>query len=334
MQVPARFCSVLPGAVTCGLCPHRCTIAPGRAGNCGVRHNRDGKAVSSIYAEVTSASMDPIEKKPLYHFYPAHPIFSVGTMGCNLHCSFCQNYSISQNFHVRSDVCLPDSLVKAALDEKSIGIAYTYSEPIIWYEYVFDTALCARAANLKNVLVTNGYINREPFLELLPLIDAANIDLKFFSDEHYRRYSGASLAPVLDSIELAHKHTHIELTTLVVTGINDTIETMRDIIRWIAALDKNIPWHISRYHPAYKYSAPPTDIGFLEKVYQEARSVLPFVYVGNIAHESGLSNTACPSCGMLLIERSGYATHVRALKNGRCTHCKKEINGIGSCFEK
>ncbi|MCX7680287.1 MAG: AmmeMemoRadiSam system radical SAM enzyme, partial [Spirochaetes bacterium] len=295
--------------VECDLCPHCCKISEGKTGTCGVRQNEGGTLFSLIYGEVTSIAMDPIEKKPLYHFFPGSEILSIGTKGCNFKCSYCQNWTISQDLHARTRYFSPEKIVETALAEGSVGIAYTYSEPIIWFEYVIDCAQLARQKGLKNVMVTNGYINPQPLEELLEYVDAMNIDLKNFKDESYRKVQKGTLSPVLRSIELAHKKKcHIELTTLIVTGINDNFLEMEQLVNWIAGVDKNIPWHVSRYFPNYRYDAPPTDIDFMLEVCSRAREKLNYVYCGNISGSYGWSNTTCPYCNTTVIRRMGYKT--------------------------
>ncbi len=307
--------------VECGLCPHRCAIGEGKTGICGVRQNEGGRLYSLIYGEVTSMAMDPIEKKPLYHFFPGSEILSIGTKGCNFKCPYCQNWTISQDAKARTRFFSPEEVVETALREGSVGIAYTYSEPIIWFEYVMDCARLAREKNLKNVMVTNGYINPAPLEELLEYIDAMNIDLKNFREESYKKFQKAKLEPVLRSIETAHARCHVELTTLIVTGINDTLEEMESLIGWIAGLDKNIPWHVSRYFPNYRYEAPATDVNFMLEVCKRAQGKLNHVYCGNVSGSYGWSNTICPKCGSTVIRRSGYRTEVCGLKGTACAKC-------------
>ncbi len=309
------------GGLKCVLCPHNCTIADGKAGVCDVRTNIGGTLYSDIYGRVSSIGMDPIEKKPLYHFHPGSSILSIGTVGCNMKCSYCQNWHISQNTAASTSYYEPSAIARSAAREGSIGVAYTYSEPVVWFEYVMDCAREVRAAGLKNVLVTNGFINPGPLEELLGPVDAMNIDLKTFRDATYKKYQKGRLAPVLDTIAGSHGRCHIELTTLIVTGINDDMEEMRDIVDWIASVDRSIPWHVSRYYPNYRDDAPATDVKFIMDVYEEARRKLDFVYCGNIPGGSNGSDTACPSCGGLVISRSGYSTRLVALADGRCGHC-------------
>lgn len=313
------------GAVQCFLCPHNCVIRDGKSGICGVRINERGRLVSAIYGEVTAMAMDPIEKKPLYHFYPGSQILSIGTKGCNFKCSYCQNWNISQDVNASSRNYSPEEIVDAAEKNDSVGIAYTYSEPMIWFEFVVDCAKAARARGLKNVLVTNGFVNPPPLEDLLEFTDAMNIDLKNFREESHRKVQKGHLADVLRTIEASHGRCHVELTTLVVTGINDTMEEMKDIIDWIAALDRGIPWHVSRYYPSFRYDAPATDAEFLVKVCGLAHEKLDHVYCGNISGSYGWSDTACPSCGEVVIRRSGYRTKVTGLDNGKCVKCGADL---------
>lgn len=311
--------------VICELCPHRCVIADGKTGICGVRQNEGGILYSLIYGEVTSMAMDPIEKKPLYHFFPGSEILSIGTKGCNFKCSFCQNWTISQDINARTKFFSPDAVVETALREGSVGIAYTYSEPIIWFEYVLDCAKRAREKGLKNVMVTNGYINPEPLKELLEYIDAMNIDLKSFSEESYKKVQKGKLDPVLKSIEIAHDKCHVELTTLIVTGINDTMDEMNQLIGWIASLDRNIPWHVSRYFPNYRYDAPATDVDFMLEVCKKAREKLDYIYCGNISGSYGWSDTVCPRCKNTVVRRSGYRASIVGLSGSSCAKCGNKL---------
>ncbi len=313
------------GAVRCGLCPHNCVVHEGKSGICGVRINENGKLVSAIYGEVTAIAMDPIEKKPLYHFHPGSEILSIGTKGCNFKCSYCQNWNISQGANAGSRNYFPEEIVAAAEKHDSVGIAYTYSEPMIWFEFVMDCAKLARARGLKNVLVTNGFVNPAPLEELLEFTDAMNIDLKNFREETHRKVQKGHLADVLRTIETSRSRCHVELTTLVVTGINDNLEEMREIIDWISAQDRNIPWHVSRYYPSYRYDAPATDVNFVVQVCDLAKQKLDHVYCGNISGSYGWSDTSCPKCGAVVIRRSGYSTRVTGLDGGRCAKCGNDL---------
>ncbi len=313
--------------IRCNLCPHLCTIAEGKRGICSVRENREGTLYSMIYGRVSAAGMDPIEKKPLYHFHPGSQIFSVGTLGCNMKCPYCQNWSISQSIDRQTDYLEPDELVRMAGSRGSTGIAYTYSEPLVWYEYMLDSARLARKEGLKNVLVTNGYIMPDPLIELMPYVDAMNIDLKNFRDESYRRLQKGSLKEVLDTIEAVYRAgIHLELTTLIVTDMNDNMDEIDDIINFIAGLDPAIPWHISRYYPQYKYDKPATNVSFMKEVYKRAVERLYYVYGGNLSPGDGMSDTVCPSCGAMVVNRKGYRTDISGLDGNRCASCGKGLN--------
>lgn len=314
------------GSVRCSLCPHNCRIQESKSGICGVRTNSGGVLYTDIYGRITSIAMDPVEKKPLYHFHPGASILSIGTKGCNMKCPYCQNWQISQDLAARTSFYPSEKIVEAALAEGSVGIAYTYSEPIVWFEYVRDTAALAREKGLANVMVTNGFINPEPLRELLGLIDAMNIDLKSFRDKTMRAVQKARLPEVLETIRTAHaRGCHIELTTLVITGINDDMDEMKDIIGFIASVDAEIPWHISRYYPSYKYDRPATDVGFIMKVHAEAEKRLKYVYCGNVSSQERGHDTHCPSCGATVIRRSGYFTKISGLDGNRCAQCGAEL---------
>uniref|UniRef100_A0A7V3YL29 AmmeMemoRadiSam system radical SAM enzyme n=1 Tax=Candidatus Caldatribacterium californiense TaxID=1454726 RepID=A0A7V3YL29_9BACT len=313
--------------VQCGLCPHHCRLDEGKTGVCRVRKNIGGTLYALTYGKVTSIALDPVEKKPLYHFYPGRDILSVGSVGCNFRCPFCQNWHISQmgpEEYPLHDVT-PEALLHLAEEKASLGISFTYNEPFIWWEFVYDVAVLFRDRGLKNVLVTNGYVEREPLRELLPFIDAMNIDLKAFDEDFYRRYCRAHLAPVLATIEQAlEAGVHVELTHLVVTGLNDDLEKFRNLVDWVATLSPLIPLHISRYFPAYKLLHPPTSIAFLERAFQIAREKLPFVYLGNVWDEAK-NSTFCPSCGSVVVVRRGYSVQVVGLDGSRCRFCGNDL---------
>ena len=313
--------------VLCLLCPQKCVIADGKRGFCRVRQNNGGVLYTVNYAQVSSYSIDPIEKKPLYHFYPGSHIFSVGTFGCNLRCGFCQNWSIAHG-DPPSVTFSPEQLAAAAAEEdggsNSIGIAYTYSEPFMWYEYVYDTAKLARDSGLKNVLVTNGFINPEPLKKILPFIDAMNIDVKGFSDSYYNETCVGELHPVLRTVETASAYCHVEITTLLVTGLNDSKEEIARLADWLAGINKDIPLHLSRYFPNYKMELPPTPLYVMEEARDEALRKLNYVYLGNIPG-SEASSTYCPECGALLIDRRGYRAMETGLENQKCRKCGRDI---------
>jgi pyruvate formate lyase activating enzyme len=278
------------------------------------------------YARVSSYGLDPIEKKPLYHFYPGSSIFSLGTTGCNFSCQFCQNWSIAQAEPSTVNVS-PQQAVSIAKEAKSsqncIGLAYTYSEPLVWYEYVLDTAEKAQQAGLKNVLVTNGFVQEKPFLELLPFIDAMNIDVKAFTADFYQQWCKGDLKPVLDTVERANQHCHVELTTLLIPGLNDSEEEIEKLVNWIAGVNPNIPLHLSRYFPNYRMDLPPTPVETMEKAFNLAKERLKFVYLGNLAGTEAV-NTYCPKCKQILVERHGYQVEAVGLAGGKCANCNEK----------
>lgn len=310
--------------VQCLLCPHYCVVLPSKRGLCGVRENNEGILYTLIYGKISSIALDPIEKKPLYHFYPGSSILSIGTVGCNFKCPFCQNWSISQVSP--EDIYLEyidkETLITLALKNKSIGISYTYNEPFIWYEFVLDAAKLFKKYGLKNVLVTNGFVNEEPFLEIAPYIDAMNIDIKAIKEDFYNKLCVGSLKNVQKIIELSYKKgIHIELTNLIITGYNDKKEDIIALINYVASLDPNIPLHFTRYFPAYKFTAPPTPLEILKFAYEEARKKLNFVYIGNVWDPES-STTFCPSCKEPLIIREGYYIKKNVIKStSECPYC-------------
>lgn len=321
---PAKYWVPEDGAVRCRLCPHACLIREGRRGRCRVRENRGGRLVSLIYGLVASAHVDPLEKKPLYHFHPGKWVLSIGTNGCNFSCLFCQNSEISQGW-VEGTLWPPEETVRLGGEGGSIGIAYTYNEPFIWFEYVLDCARLARERGLVNVLVTNGYVDPEPLEELLPYVDAMNIDLKALDEGFYARLCGGRLAPVLETIRRAARSTHVELTNLLVTGENDSPEQVARLADWVAEeVGRQTPLHISRYFPAYRFSAPPTPIERLLAAWEAASERLDYVYLGNVAASVG-RDTLCPSCKATVIERRGYAARVVGLDGGCCSSCGREL---------
>jgi len=312
--------------VQCLLCPHECIIAPGKRGVCQGRKNINGILYAENYGMVSSAGVDPVEKKPLYHFYPASKILSAGTYGCNFRCSFCQNWQISQQ-KPQLRYIPPEELVQMALQNESIGIAFTYSEPLIWYEYILETAKLSREKGLKNVLVSNGYLNPSPLSELIPLIDGVNIDLKAFNNDFYKKICGGSLEPVLQNIKELYKDgVHLELTTLIIPEQNDSREEISTLLKWIKELDSGIPLHLSRYFPRYKLKKEATAPELMESIYQMAIEELDYVYLGNL-HTERATNTYCPDCGELLIHRSIYSVENR-LKGNKCSECGYQIKGL------
>ncbi len=321
MKEAAYYRPVADKSVKCLLCPCGCIIKPDKTGRCLVRKNINERLFALTYAKVSSIANDPIEKKPLYHFYPGSHILSLGSYGCNLACGFCQNWSISQ-IKSPTQILSPTQAVELAKKNDSIGIAYTYNEPFIWYEYVLDTAKLVHQAGLKNVLVTNGQVNEEPLLELLPYIDAMNIDLKSINDSFYRNYCLGKLEPVKQCIQSAYKKCHIELTNLVIPQHNDSGEDINGLIDWAAGLSADIPLHFSRYFPQHKFTAPPTSVNTLQKAYNAARKKLKFVYLGNISGGE-YGDTKCPYCNHTVIERRGYYIIKKLSALGKCSNCGK-----------
>ena len=279
------------------------------------------------YGEVTSVNVDPIEKKPLYHFKPGKDILSIGTFGCNMSCSFCQNHEISQNKPPTEFIDI-DKLISLIINiPNNVGIAFTYNEPFMWYEYIYDVAKKIKEydKNISIVLVTNGFVNKEPLEQILPFIDAMNIDLKGFTKQYYNEVCGATIDSVLETIKIASKHTHVEITTLMVSDKNDSVEEIVEIAKFLASIDKNIPLHLSRYFPKYKMKNPPTLVENMMKAKEEAIKYLNYVYVGNVAGVD--NNTYCPNCGYNLITRDIYTTNPH-IKGDKCPNCKEYINII------
>ncbi|MGB2981179.1 MAG: AmmeMemoRadiSam system radical SAM enzyme [Candidatus Zixiibacteriota bacterium] len=315
------------GKIQCLLCPVGCVIAEGKAGVCMGRKNEGGNLYAANYGSLVSIAIDPIEKKPLYHFHPGTQILSTGPNGCNMSCQNCQNWTISQE-ESPTELVTPEDLVRVASNENSAGIAYTYTEPLIWYEYVLDTAKIAREKKLTNVLVTNGYIHEEPLKKLLPFIDAMNIDLKSMDDDFYKKVCKAKLAPVLRTIELAHQNEiHIEITNLLIPTMNDSEEQIQKLVDFVAGLSDRIPVHFSRYFPAYRMDLPPTPMQSLQKAFLLAKRKLKHVFVGN-AYIPNTSNTYCPVCNNLLIERNGYHTSVVGIKDKKCGNCGAAVDVV------
>ncbi|WP_068348057.1 AmmeMemoRadiSam system radical SAM enzyme [Kosmotoga arenicorallina] len=325
MKPAIYFNELEDDVLQCTLCPNRCIIKPGHVGICKARKNIKGMMYSLNYGELTSIAMDPIEKKPLYHYYPGSEILSVGSWGCNLQCDFCQNWEISKQRPKIINRVVPDQLIEIAKNRNSFGLAFTYNEPSVSFEFILDTARNAIREGIEIVLVTNGYIDEEPLNLLVQSVNAVNIDLKGWNSAFYRKIGGEK-KHVLKTIEKAlQANVHVELTTLIIPGENDSAEDMVEEARWISSLSPDVPLHITRYYPAYKYDIPPTPIETLSKLWELARERLNYVYLGNIP-DATESNTYCPSCGALLIERNGYSTEIKNLdEEGRCSKCGKEI---------
>lgn len=317
------------GKVKCLLCPKYCLIASGKAGFCRARKNTDGILYAVNYGQTASQPcLDPIEKKPLYHFYPGSSILSLGPNSCNLACRNCQNWVISQTVTGTIPVT-PEQLCEIAKKTGSIGAAYTYTEPFTWYEFILDSAPMIKEAGLKNILVTNGYVEEKPLRQLLPFIDALNIDIKSVNEEFYKKICNAELKPVLKTAELAGKTAHVEITNLVIPGLNDKKEDFEKLAGWISEkLGADTPLHFSRYFPNYKMNNPPTDISSMELAKKIAGDKLDYIYLGNIADVSA-NTTYCPKCNNEIIQRSGYSIKKIGLEEGKCIKCKTRIAGIG-----
>lgn len=269
--------------VKCHLCPYECVIPEGGHGACHVRLNKNGILYSEVYNKTTGIALDPIEKKPLYRYHPGEHILSLGTRGCNFHCDFCQNWHISQEIDAPTQDITSEEVMRKAKELRSFGIAYTYNEPFIWYEFVYDTSRLAKTAGLENVLVTNGYVNMAPLEGILPYIDAMNIDLKSFNERFYEKVCKGRLKPVLDCIVKSSRHCHVELTTLLITGLNDSRDEITRLVDWIHNnVGSETPLHLSRYFPCYNMSAPPTPMATLEMAEDIAKKRLKYVYLGNI----------------------------------------------------
>lgn len=356
----ARFSEPLADKkVLCTLCPHDCRIADKGRGACSVRYNRNGRLYTLVYDKVVARGVDPIEKKPFFHFHPGSYAYSISTVGCNLRCSYCQNWQISQwpkdHLPARLDqadeaapepICplldtldaaipgepiTPSEIVCAAERTHCLAICYTYTEPTIFFELAQDTALLAKEAGLKNGFVSNGFIKEAPLRAIAPLLDVVNVDLKFFRDESYRRISRARLGPVLEAIRLYHAlGVWVEVTTLLVPGLNDTDEELTQIAEFLCDIDPAIPWHLSRYFPAYRmHDHPPTPIETLRRAAEIGRRTgLRYIYGGNAPGE-GDEDTRCHQCGARLIERFGFVVRQNRIRGGACPECGMPVAGVG-----
>ena len=311
--------------VKCLLCPHYCLISPESTGICRVRKNIDGTLYALNYGETVTISLDPMEKKPLYHYYPGKDILSVGSNSCNLKCDFCQNYAISQ-LESQTIHLTPQSLYELTIKHNVPFVAFTYTEPMTWFEYVLDTSRLLEEKKISSVLVTNGYVNQEPLRELLPSIAAMNIDLKGMSADFYRSLCAGSLQPVLDTIKTAYEHCHIEITNLLIPEENDSKTMLQELIDFIASVSPNIPLHFSRYFPQYKRHTTPTPGKTLETAYAMAKEKLHHVYLGNVYTETE-GNTYCAKCQALLIARKNYNISLVDLQGDKCQNCSTPLYG-------
>jgi pyruvate formate lyase activating enzyme len=320
-------------SVNCQLCPRRCIIPQGKRGFCGVRENKEGALYALSYGKLVAIHIDPIEKKPLFHFLPGSQAFSIATAGCNLRCKFCQNWAISQKRteDLAYEYLEPAKLIALVKKSGAETIAFTYTEPVIFYEYMLDVARLAKTEGIKTVMHSNGYVNEEPLKELAKYLDAANIDLKGFSDEYYAKLAEGTLGPVLRTLKtLKEAGVHLEITNLILPGFNDDEATIRQMCIWIKKnLSEDTPLHFSRFFPTYKLVALiPTPVEALKRAKKIAdEEGLQYVYIGNLAGNPA-ENTVCPRCKKIVIKRSGYTVLENHLKNGKCSFCGQEIAGV------
>ena len=328
-SVQARYYdSFLDGAVSCRLCPHTCFLQNGNIGLCGARKNRNGVLIPLTYGEVTGHKLDPMEKKPLYHFFPGREIYSIGGWGCNFKCIFCQNSAISQSESPTVRMA-PRDVALHGLEGGSAGGAYTYNEPVIAIEFLMDCCAAVRKAGGKNVLVTNGYINEKPLMDLLPLVDAMNIDVKAFNNAFYRKMCGGLLEPVLETVQrvVACGKTHLELTTLIIPEANDAIPELEDLAAWILdTCGRSVPCHLTAYHPSYNYNRAATTEAHLKNARYIFRKKLDYVYIGN-ANIPGSSDTVCVQCGQPVIKRVVFEIDASGMNpDGTCARCGAKNN--------
>jgi pyruvate formate lyase activating enzyme len=335
MQEAQLWERLAEGSVQCHLCAHRCTIQPGGHGICQVRENRDGTLVTLVYEQLIAQHVDPIEKKPLFHFYPGTGAYSVATAGCNFRCAWCQNYDISQmpreQHRILGQAVSPKQIVEAARASECRSIAYTYTEPTIFFEYSYDTAVLAQEAHIANVYVTNGYMTAAMLAQLHPYLDAANVDLKAFRDSTYREYIGARLQPVLDTLKLMKQlGIWVEVTTLLIPDLNDDPQELRDAAQFIAEeLGPDTPWHLSRFFPTYKLTdVPPTPEATVTRAVEIGKAAgLYYVYGGNSRQSQ---STTCHDCGEMLVQRMGYAIlKNRVTAESACPACGTPVAGLG-----
>jgi len=330
MQEARQYHKTEADAVTCSLCSHRCVIREGGHGICGVRRNEHGTLLATTYGKISAEAVDPIEKKPLYHFLPGTRSYSLGSIGCNFHCRHCQNWHISRAGCEYADLrnLSPEEGVRRAKESGSASISWTYNEPTIWHEYTLDMGRLAQKAGLGTVYVTNGYITEEALRELAPMLSAYRVDLKAFTDDFYKNVCGAHLQPVLDSAALARElGMHVETVTLVIPGLNDSIEEQSSLIRWVIEhLGPDTPMHFSAFHPDYQMTdRGRTPVATLEKICLKAKELgLRYPYIGNVGNHR-YENTYCPVCGATLIERQGFSSRIRELDGQQCKNCGETI---------
>jgi pyruvate formate lyase activating enzyme len=321
--------------IECVLCPRECKVGDRERGYCGCRENKEGIYYTLVHSYACSANVDPIEKKPLFHFLPGTKAFSIATAGCNMNCKFCQNWEISQvrPEQVRSIYLPPEDVVGYALQSGSRSIAYTYSEPIVFYEYMLDTAVAGRKKGIKSVVITAGYINHDPWMELIREVDAIKVDFKAFTEKFYEEICHAKLKPVMDALmDLSKSGIWYELVYLMVPTLNDDMKNIREMCKWMVMdLGKDVPLHFTRFHPMYLLkNLPPTPVSSLERAREIAMEEgMNFVYVGNVPGHKG-EHTYCPVCKQVVVGRIGYTITQMNLKNGKCKFCKNPIPGVWS----
>ena len=322
------------GKVRCHLCSHRCRINPAKRGICGVRENREGTLYSLVYGMIVAENVDPIEKKPLFHLWPGSKSFSIATVGCNFRCSFCQNHDISQMPREAGSIMgrevSPAALVERAVKTGSRSIAYTYTEPTVFFEFAYDIARLAYERGLKNVFVTNGFMTEETLDVIAPYLDAANVDLKSFRNDFYKKRCGARLSPVLTNLrKMKEVGIWVEVTTLLIPDLNDSEEELRQIAEFIYSLGAETPWHISRFHPQYKMTTlPPTSVEAIHRAARIGKTCgLKYVYSGNVPGDEG-EDTLCSHCGKLLINRYGFSIEKIHLHGANCPQCGAALDGI------
>ncbi|MEX0986902.1 MAG: AmmeMemoRadiSam system radical SAM enzyme [Bacteroidales bacterium] len=331
MQEAGYYHKLSENSVRCNLCPHQCIISEGKPGLCRVRSYQNGMLISNNYGKLSAIAVDPVEKKPLYHFYPGENILSIGSVGCNMHCTNCQNQNISQCIGISAEQTnsYTQKELAAMIRNKSIQLlAFTYNEPIVFYEFIYDFATRFQPGGTECVMVTNGYIMQEPLKRLLPYIDAFNVDLKSYSNTFYKKITGATLKPVLQTIETILKsHKLIEITYLVIPGLNDDPKEFRKLAEFLGKIaGRSQVLHLSRYFPGYKMKLPPTPLTILQELREIAREELDFVYIGNTGEEFD-TNTYCPGCDKMLISRNYYHTTITGMTGNRCSSCGTEIHG-------
>jgi len=323
--------------VRCILCSHRCIIKDGDRGICGVRENRSGTLTTLVYGKLVARNIDPIEKKPLFHFLPGSRSYSIATVGCNFKCRFCQNAAIAQmpsdyNGRIVGDTVTPEAVVADAKRTKCRSISYTYTEPTIFFEFAYDTAKAAHGEGIRNVFVTNGYMTPEAVQMIHPYLDAANVDLKAYTDGFYKKQCGARLEPVKEALNtLKSMGVFVEVTTLLIPGLNDDPKELEALARFLVdSLGPDTPWHVSRFHPTYRLlDHPSTPVNTLLAAREIGlKAGLRYVYTGNVPGEDG-EDTVCPRCGKTVIQRWGFTLRTYRLENGRCIHCGADIAGVG-----